>query len=115
MASTPIWLYTVVTSIAGFGLGVVPTLNTLVVQFAVPKRLLGVSVGAMFFFQMVGIASAPSILGLAQNSAGDLEGELKLVFLVYGIATAIALVLILTIPVISIDEEVPDTVPAVVK
>jgi MFS family permease len=64
---TPIWLEIVVISFAGFGLGAIPTMNTLVAQFAVPKRLLGVAVGAMFFFVFMGGAIAPSILGSAMN------------------------------------------------
>ena len=44
-AATPIWVYVLVTTAAGFGLGTMPTLNTLVAQYAVPKRLLGVAVG----------------------------------------------------------------------
>lgn len=107
-ADTPIWVYVVVTVVAGFGFGTIPILNTLVAQFAVPKRLLGMSVGALFYFQMIGIAVAPSILGLAQNSAANLEGGLKAVFLVSAIVTALAFVLILTIPAVSMDEEVPD-------
>ena len=94
--------------VAGFGLGGIPTLNTLVVQFAVPKRLLGMSVGAMFFFQMIGIAVAPSILGLFQNRAVDLVSGLKIVFLVSAIATGLAFLIILTIPFVSMDEETPD-------
>jgi len=107
-ASTPIWLYVLVTSGAGFGLGVIPTVNTLVAQFAVPRRLLGVAVGAIFFFQMVGIAVAPAILGLAQNTAPDLESGLRLVFLTGAAAMTIASFLIITIPQISVDEEAPD-------
>ncbi len=107
-ASTPNWLYVLVTSVAGFGLGVVPTVNTLVAQFAVPRRLLGVAVGAIFFFQMIGIAVAPAILGLAQSSAPDLESGLKLVFLVGAVAMTISSLLITTIPEISVDDEVPD-------
>ncbi len=107
-ASTPIWLYILVTSVAAFGLGVIPTVNTLVAQFAVPRRLLGVAVGAIFFFQMIGIAVAPAILGLAQNSAPDLESGLRLVFLMGAAAMALASLLITTIPQISVDEEVPD-------
>jgi MFS family permease len=103
--STPIWAYVLVTSIAGIGLGMLPTINAVVAQFAVPRKLLGVAVGAIFFFQMVGIAVSPAILGFAQNSAPDLESGLKLVFLVSAIALAIALVLILTIPEISLDAE----------
>ncbi len=107
-AVTPIWLFVLVTAVAGFGLGAIPTINTLVAQFAVPRRLLGVAVGAIFFFQMVGLAVAPSILGLAQNSATDLEGGLKLVFLVGAIAMVLSTALILTIPEVSIDVEVVD-------
>jgi MFS family permease len=107
-ASTPIWVYVLVTAVAGFGLGAIPTINTLVAQFAVPKRLLGVSVGAMFFFQMVGISVAPAIMGIAQNTAPDLEGSLKLVFLIGAVAMLIALLLNITIPEVSIDEQPAD-------
>ena len=92
-----------VTSIAGISLGMLPTINAVVAQFAVPKELLGVAVGAIFFFQMIGIAVSPAILGFAQNSAPDLEGGLKLVFMVSAVALATALLLILTIPEISLD------------
>ena len=102
-ANTPIWLYILVTSVAGFGMGAIPTINTLAAQFVVPKRLLGVAVGAIFFFQMVGIAVAPSILGLVQNSTPDLGSGLKLVFLVSAVAMLIALLLIITIPEVSMD------------
>lgn len=109
-AVTPIWLFVLVTAVAGFGLGAIPTINTLVAQFAVPRRLLGVAVGAIFFFQMVGLAVAPSILGLAQNSATSLEGGLKLVFLVGAVAMSLAFLLILAIPEVSIHAEVVDKV-----
>ena len=102
-ATTPVWLYILVTSVAGLGLGVIPTVSTLVAQFAVPRRLLGVSVGAIFFFQMIGISVAPALLGLAQNSAPDLEGGLKMVFMMGAIAMLIALLLIITIPEMSMD------------
>lgn len=102
-ASTRIWVFVLVTSIAGISLGMLPTINAVVAQFAVPKQLLGVAVGAIFFFQMIGIAVSPAILGFAQSSAPDLESGLKLVFLVSAVALAIALLLILTIPEISLD------------
>ena len=102
-AGSPIWLYVVITTIAGLGLGTLPTINTLVAQFSVPRRLLGVAVGAIFFFQMVGISVAPAILGLVQNSAPDLESGLKLVFLIGAVALSLALLLVLTIPQISMD------------
>lgn len=113
-AGTPIWIYILVTSIAGIGLGMLPTINAVVAQFAVPRNLLGVAVGAIFFFQMIGIAVSPAILGFAQNSAPDLEGGLKLVFLVSAIVLAIALLLILTIPEISIDAEAGENIEPLV-
>ena len=111
-ASTPIWVYVLVTGIAGLGLGMLPTINAIVAQFAVPKELLGVAVGAIFFFQMIGIAVSPAILGFAQSSASNLEDGLKLVFLVSAVVLGIALLLILTIPEISLDVEASeDTKP----
>jgi MFS family permease len=107
-ANTPVWLYVLVTSIAGFGLGAIPTVNTLVAQFAVSKRLLGVAVGAIFFFQMVGIAVAPTVLGLAQNSALDLESGLRRVFLVSAVAMVVSLLMIITIPEVAMDTETSD-------
>ena len=107
-AGTPIWVYVLVTAVAGFGMGAIPTIHTLVAQFSVPKRLLGVAVGAMFFFQMVGISVAPVILGIAQNTAPDLESGLKLIFLVGAVAMAVSLLLISTIPEVSMDKDVRD-------
>lgn len=66
-AGTPVWTGVVVTAITGFGLGSIPTINTLVSQFAVPRRLLGVAVGAIFAFVFMGNAIAPAILGSAMN------------------------------------------------
>jgi MFS family permease len=105
---TPIWVYVLVTSVAGFGLGTIPTINTLVAQFAVPRRLLGVAVGAMFYFQMVGLSVVPAILGIAQNTAPDLESGLKTIFLVGAIAMVVSLLLITTIPEVPMDAQVPD-------
>jgi MFS family permease len=97
-ANTPLWVFVFITMLAGIGLGVIPTLNTLVVQFSVPGRLLGLSVGALFFFQMVGIAVAPTILGLVQKSVPDLEGGIQRIYLVGGICMAVALIMISRIP-----------------
>jgi MFS family permease len=66
-AQTPFWLGVLVTASAGLGLGSIPTMNTLVSQFAVPKRLLGAAVGTMFAFVFMGGAIAPAILGSAMN------------------------------------------------
>jgi len=107
-AVTPVWAYALVTGIAGIGLGMLPTINAVVAQFAVPKELLGVAIGGIFFFQMVGIAVSPAILGFSQSTASDLESGLKLVFLVSAAALAVALLLILTIPEISLDAEAVD-------
>jgi len=65
---TPDWIGMLVTAMAGFGLGSIPTMNTLVAQFSVPKRLLGIAVGAMFFFVFMGGAIGPAILGSAMNA-----------------------------------------------
>jgi MFS family permease len=105
---TPPWLFVLVTALVGFGNGVMPTINTLVAQFAVPRRLLGVAVGAIFFFVMMGMAIAPAILGLAQNSVPELEAGLKQVFLVGAVTMAISLLMVMTIPEVSMDAEVVD-------
>jgi MFS family permease len=105
---TPPWLFVVVTALVGFSNGVMPTVNTLVAQFAVPKRLMGVAIGAIFFFVMMGMAIAPAILGLAQNSVPDLEGGLKLVFLVGAVGMVVSLLMVITIPEVSMDAEAPD-------
>lgn len=104
-AQTPVWVYILVTCIAGLGMGVIPTINAVMVQFIVPKHLLGVAVGALFFFQMIGIAIAPAILGLVQNSASTLEEGLKLVFLTGSIATVLAFFLMMTLPKVSVNGE----------
>jgi MFS family permease len=107
-AHTPVWLYILITTIAGLGIGAIPTINTLVAQYAVPKRLLGVAIGAIFFFQMVGIAVAPAILGLAQSAAVDLESGLQNIFLVGALTMTLSLILTITIPQIPIDTESAD-------
>jgi len=59
----------VVSIVAGIGLGAIPTINALVVQYAVPKRLLGLATGGLYFFVMMGRAIAPAILGSAMNAS----------------------------------------------
>jgi len=167
-AATPIWLGILVTSVAGLGLGTIPTLNTLVAQFALPRRLLGAATGAIFFFVMMGQALAPAILGSAMTAAygpslqagltagltgsvdqatltaladprvllapqamtalqdklggpdaalfrqttaavrGALEASLKTVFLIGAAGMMISLLLIITIPELSMDAEAAD-------
>jgi MFS family permease len=65
---TPVVWSIIAASIAGLGLGAIPTLNTMVVQNAVPKRLLGVAMGAIFFSILMGIAISPALLGSAMNA-----------------------------------------------
>jgi MFS family permease len=107
-AVMPGWWYVLVTSLAAFGIGSIGTITTLVAQFAMPKRLLGVAVGAIFFFQMIGLVVAPSVLRLVQSNASDLESGLKMVFLIGAVAMTIALFMILTIPEISMDSGVSE-------
>jgi MFS family permease len=70
-ADSPVWWGFAATTLGGLGLGSVPTINTLVVQYAVPKRLLGVATGAIFFFVSMGLAISPAILGSAMNMKYD--------------------------------------------
>jgi MFS family permease len=67
-SETPLWLGVLVTGLGGLGLGSIPTINTLVVQFALPKRLLGVGIAAIFFVVALGNAITPAILGSVMNS-----------------------------------------------
>jgi MFS family permease len=67
-AATPWYAALVVTAMSGLGIGAMPTINALVVQYAVPKRLLGVATSALFFFVMMGQSIAPAILGSAMNT-----------------------------------------------
>jgi MFS family permease len=67
-AGTPIAGSVAVAVLAGLGYGVIPTINTVVVQNAVPKRLMGVAMGAIFFFLMIGSAISPAILGSTMNA-----------------------------------------------
>jgi hypothetical protein len=53
--------------LAGLGVGSIPTINILIVQFALPKRLLGIAVAAIFFIVAIGQAVTPAIMGSAMN------------------------------------------------
>jgi MFS family permease len=66
-ATTPVYWGFVALTLAGLSMGAIPTLNTLVAQYAVPKRLLGVVMGALYFSVMIGQALSPAILGSAMN------------------------------------------------
>ncbi len=68
-ARTPMQWSIAAATIAGIGLGAIPTINTMVVQNAVPKRLLGVAMGAIFFAILMGVAISPAVLGAAMNGS----------------------------------------------
>jgi MFS family permease len=68
-SETPVFVAVLAATLAGLGLGTIPTINTLVVQWAVPKRLLGASMGAIFFSITMGMAIAPAVLGPVMNVA----------------------------------------------
>ena len=68
-SGTPVFVAVLAATLAGLGLGAIPTINTLVVQWAVPKRLLGASMGAIFFSITMGMAIAPAVLGPVMNTA----------------------------------------------
>jgi len=82
-AETPAIWAVMTATLAGIGLGAIPTVNTLVVQNAVPKRLLGVAMGAIFFCLMMGVAISPALLGSAMRATymstikSSLPSELK--------------------------------------
>ena len=81
--ATPVFWSVMAATMTGLGLGAIPTVNTMVVQNSVPKRLLGVVMGAIFFSVSMGGALSPAILGSAMNAtyarklAASLPDELK--------------------------------------
>ena len=66
-SDTPVVWGVILATVGGIGLGAIPTINTLVIQRAVPKRLMGVAMGALFFSISMGVAIAPAVLGSAMN------------------------------------------------
>jgi MFS family permease len=66
-AGTPVFMSLVVSLLGGLGYGILPTINTIVVQNAVPQRLMGAAMGAIFFFLTLGTAISPAILGTTMN------------------------------------------------
>lgn len=65
--STPALFGVVAAALSGLALGAMPTVNTIVTQAAVPRRLLGVATSALLFSVAMGMATAPAILGSAMN------------------------------------------------
>jgi MFS family permease len=67
-AETPAFWCLLASIVGGIGLGAIPTVNTMVVQNAIPKRLLGAAMGALSFCLLMGISISPSILSYAMNA-----------------------------------------------
>jgi MFS family permease len=65
--NTPIYLAWSATTLAGLGLGVIPTINTLLIQAAVPRRLMGSAMAVLFFSISIGMSMAPAVQGSAMN------------------------------------------------
>lgn len=66
---TPIPFSLLIATLAGLGMGAIPTVNTMVIQNVVPKRLLGAAMGASFFCLMMGVSVSPAILGSIEQVA----------------------------------------------
>jgi len=64
---TPIYLAWMATTLAGLGLGVIPTINTLLIQAAVPRKLMGSAMAVLFFSISIGMSMAPAVQGSAMN------------------------------------------------
>jgi MFS family permease len=64
---TPALLGAVLATLCGLGMGAMPTVNTVVIQAAVPRRLLGVATSALLFSVTMGMAISPALLGSAMN------------------------------------------------
>jgi MFS family permease len=66
-ADTPVYWGIIAATLGGIGLGAIPTINTLVIQAAVPRKLMGVAMGALFFSVALGWSLSPALLGSAMN------------------------------------------------
>ena len=67
-AGTPVFWCVMAATVGGLGLGAIPTVNTVIIQNALPKRLLGAAMGAFFFSMLLGVAISPAILGSTMNA-----------------------------------------------
>jgi MFS family permease len=65
--NTSVLLGVTAATLAGLGLGVIPTINTLLIQAAVPRKLMGSAMGVLFFSISIGMALAPAVQGSAMN------------------------------------------------
>lgn len=57
-----------VSIILGVSFGAMPTLNTIMIQNAFPKRLIGEATGGVYFFAALGGVLAPALLGTVMTS-----------------------------------------------
>jgi len=57
----------VIATLGGLGFGAIPTISTLAAQSVVPKRMLGVAMGALFFNLTLSMTIAPAVLGSIMN------------------------------------------------
>ncbi len=65
---TPLFWGVIISTMAGIGLGTIPTINALIIQYAVPRKSIGVAMGGLYFFVAMGKAIGPAILGSVFNS-----------------------------------------------
>jgi MFS family permease len=62
------WLWELlIAMLAGLGLGAIPTINTLLIPAAVPRKLMGSAMAVLFFSISIGMAIAVAIQGSAMN------------------------------------------------
>jgi MFS family permease len=64
---TPIVWGIVIAALGGLGFGAIPTISTLTAQCVVPKRMLGIAMGALFFNLTLSQTIAPAVLGSVMN------------------------------------------------
>jgi MFS family permease len=64
---TPIVWGIVIAALGGLGFGAIPTISTLVAQCVVPKRMIGIAMGALFFNLSLSMTIAPAVMGSAMN------------------------------------------------
>ncbi len=76
--ATTAFIIIAATMVFGLGLGALPTINALVVQSAVPLKMIGQVTGGFYFFIMMGVSVSPAILGSVMNTryASDLQANL---------------------------------------
>jgi MFS family permease len=66
-AETSIVWGIIIAALGGLGFGAIPTISTLTAQCIVPKRMLGVAMGALFFNLTLSMTIAPAVLGSVMN------------------------------------------------